>query len=101
MIETARIIAAAMTNAAPEKRATRGIFRLRLIFTAHRRGSGIDKRYMSVMMSRITTTSTYTGEFVGWQYSVHGMSEISTVRSKTSIYSLPGLGLICQNAWKG
>jgi hypothetical protein len=67
---TARIIDAVMTNAAPEKRAIRGILRFKLMLTVHSKGSGIESRYRSVMMLSITTTRTYTGEFVGWQNSV-------------------------------
>lgn len=41
---TARIIAAAITKIAPEKRAIRGIFCLRPILTFQRRGRGMERR---------------------------------------------------------
>jgi hypothetical protein len=54
----ARIIPAIMTNAAPEKRAIRGIFRFMLMLTVQRRGSGIERRYISVTTLRVTVRIT-------------------------------------------
>lgn len=58
IIVAARITPAIITNVAPEKRTMRGIFRFRLRLTVQRRGSGIERRYISVRTLSITTTKT-------------------------------------------